>query len=698
MSPPALPLDADQPANTPGRSWTHRILWTLVGAMILNWSVTLYGPASIYAPVTVLDVLAGFWGLSLIIGSWLDFAAFPQLQRADNLFGWFNALVLVALVGAWAYLQFHNNPGYSTDELSFDQYAGQLVAHGLHNPYVNTMAPAGPMFRLSPDGYTYTITGTPVLKMSYPSLSFLIYVPFLLLGWTNELGAGLNVAGWMVAILLMFWLLPRNLRPAVLLLSSIDVYLSFAVGGVTDMLYIPLLVIAAYKWDRFGESRLSYINPIAVGLAMSIKQTPWPVVAFVLCALAWDEYDKHGNIELAAKRAGRYFAIVVGVFLIPNLPYLIASPSAWFDGVFQPFTAQMVPAGQGLISLTLFAHLGGGSLVAYTFLLLLMALLTLVVFVGTYPLLRPATFILPSVFYFFAARSQTNYLIPLVPVGIVGAITAGPPAARRAAGVGKRLGGIMRSRLWLRATGAVAVAAALAIVYAFTSLSPLTVTILKEGTTGYLGGIRFLDIEVHNHTDHPLKPSYTIQTSHGDTTFWRVNHGPRMIKPGTTAKIQIYARNYQAEPGLSDGFAVLAFTDHPEAVSVSHRFLINLWRTATSPQSFNDPQAIGKVVTVRAQVLDHFNSPVRRAGVEVIMNQTIYAGFGVRKATASIDGEKPGHRAHAFTNSRGVATFHVVGTRPGIFTFSVHLLKRGQYIFGTSGYLDITFQRKPVRA
>jgi hypothetical protein len=665
--------------------------------MILNWSVTLYGPASIYAPLALLDVLAGIWGVSVALGSLLDLEGYPSLQRWGNLFGWANALILVVLVGAWTLVQFHNNPGYTTDELSFDQYAAQLVAHGLHNPYVHSMAPAGPMFRLSPDGYTYTISGTPVLKMSYPSLSFLAYVPFLLLGWNNELGAGLNVAGWMAAILLMFWLLPRNLRPAVLLLSSVDVYLSFATGGVTDMLYIPLLVIAAYKWDRFGESRLSYINPVAVGLAMSIKQTPWPVVAFVLCALAWDEYDKHGDVRIAARRAGRYLAVVVGVFLLPNLPYLIASPTAWFDGVFQPFTAQMVPSGQGLISLTLFAHLGGGSLQAYTLILALMAVLVLVLFVGTYPLLRPATFILPSVFYFFAARSQTNYLIPLIPVAIVGAVTAGPPAARRASGVGKRLGGIMRGRLWLRATGAVAVVAALAILYAFTSLSPLTITILKEGTTGYLGGIRFLDIEVHNHTDQALKPSYTIQTSHGDTTFWRVNHGPRMIKPGTTAKLQIYARNYQAEPGLSDGFSVLAFTDHPEAVSVSNRFLVNLLRTTPSPQSFNDPQPLGKVVTVRIQLLDHFTSPVHRAGVHVTLSQTIYASFGVRKAAASIDGKKPGHKAYAFTNSQGVATFKIVGTRPGTFTFSAHLLKKGQYIFASSGYLNITFVRHVTR-
>ena len=82
------------------------------------------------------------------------------------------------------------------------------------------------------------------------------------------------------------------------------------------------------------------------------------------------------------RRAGRYLAVVWRSFLIPNLPYVIASPSAWFSGVFQPFTQQMVPAGQGLISLTLFAHLGGGSLTAYTAIMVLVALLVFAVYPG----------------------------------------------------------------------------------------------------------------------------------------------------------------------------------------------------------------------------------------------------------------------------------------------------------------------------
>ena len=50
---------------------------------------------------------------------------------------------------------------------------------------------------------------------------------------------------------------------------------------------------------------------------------------------------------------------------MPNLPYLIGAPRAWLRGVLTPLSAHAVPAGQGLISLSLSLGVGGGSLLAY---------------------------------------------------------------------------------------------------------------------------------------------------------------------------------------------------------------------------------------------------------------------------------------------------------------------------------------------
>jgi heme/copper-type cytochrome/quinol oxidase subunit 4 len=698
MSPPALALDPDPPEQGGPRSWEQRILWTLVGAVILNWSVSLFGPASIYWPITLLVIIAGLWGMALAIISWLDLEQYPRLERWWGTVGWANAVLVIVLMGVWTFIQYRTQPAYTTDELSFDQYAAQLVAHGLNNPYLHSMAPAGSMFRLSPDGYTYTLTGNPVMQLSYPSLSFLIYVPFILLGWTNEVGAGVNMLGWITAVLLMFWLLPRNLRPAVLVFASINVYLSFASGGVTDMLFIPLLVVAAYRWDRFGLDRRSYVAPVALGLAMAIKQTPWPVIVFLLCALACDEYDRSGDLRAAGRRAGRYLAVALGVFLVPNLPYLIASPSAWVSGVFVPFVKNLVPAGQGLVSLTLFMHLGGGSLAGYTVIFAVIAVLLVVVFVGTYPLMRPATFMLPSIAYFFASRSQTNYLISLLPIAIVGAITAGP-AVRRAPEAGRRVAHLFRQRYWGWGAAALALFGLIAVIYTFSSSAPLQLKIVGEETTGYLGGIHTLDVKVHNSSDTRLTPGYTIQTQGGFSAFWTILKGPKALAPGQTATVELTAPNYPAEPGISAGFSVVAFTDGPATISTSHHFLVSLWRTATMPQAFDRPVPVGRRILLRVQVLNHFNAAIQQAGIPVYIGQQIYRSSGAGRGSAVINGHRPGTKGRvvAYTNRNGIATFYIVGTKPALVatSFSAHLRNTKQgYVYGSSGYTNVWFVKR----
>ena len=120
-------------------------------------------------------------------------------------------------------------------------------------------------------------------------------------------------------------------------------------------------------------------------------------------------------------------------FLAPNLPFVLMSPSAWVKGVLTPITSHLVPAGQGAVALSLFLKVGGGSLAAFTAATVILALLLILIYVGTYPLLRMATFVLPALILFFASRSYGNYLVALIPAAVVGAVTIRPsPASVRA--------------------------------------------------------------------------------------------------------------------------------------------------------------------------------------------------------------------------------------------------------------------------
>ena len=130
-------------------------------------------------------------------------------------------------------------------------------------------------------------------------------------------------------------------------------------------------------------------------------------------------------------RSARYVAVVAAAFLAPNLPFVLMSPSAWVKGVLTPITSHLVPAGQGAVALSLFLKVGGGSLAAFTAATVILALLLILIYVGTYPLLRMATFMLPALILFFASRSYGNYLVALIPAAVVGAVTIRPSPGQR---------------------------------------------------------------------------------------------------------------------------------------------------------------------------------------------------------------------------------------------------------------------------
>ena len=78
----------------------------------------------------------------------------------------------------------------------------------------------------------------------------------------------------------------------------------------------------------------------------------------------------------------------MAAFLAPNLPYLLSGPGAWLHGILMPISSQAVPAGQGLISLSLSLAVGGGSLRAYTIAAVIVLVVLFACYVATYPVLE----------------------------------------------------------------------------------------------------------------------------------------------------------------------------------------------------------------------------------------------------------------------------------------------------------------------
>ena len=89
----------------------------------------------------------------------------------------------------------------------------------------------------------------------------------------------MDVGAWALGAVILFAVLPRRLAPLAAVVASMDIYIGYAVGGVTDSLFVPLLVGAAVSWDQFASPRgpAAWRGPVLLGLAMAVKQTPWLV-------------------------------------------------------------------------------------------------------------------------------------------------------------------------------------------------------------------------------------------------------------------------------------------------------------------------------------------------------------------------------------------------------------------------------------
>ncbi|HEV8230447.1 MAG TPA: glycosyltransferase 87 family protein [Candidatus Limnocylindria bacterium] len=172
-----------------------------------------------------------------------------------------------------------------------------------------------------------------VSRLSYPSLSFLLIVPFVALGWdTNRLYLLCLVA----AMALVVMRTPGGLRPfmltAVLGAASLA---AFTVGGSADLLY-ALPLVAAWLWREHRWSAIAY------GVAIATKQLAWFFGVFYLIAV----------IARSGWREGlRRAALAVGVFAMTNLPFIVRHPADWTAGVLTPLVEPMFPRGAGIVFL-----------------------------------------------------------------------------------------------------------------------------------------------------------------------------------------------------------------------------------------------------------------------------------------------------------------------------------------------------------
>jgi uncharacterized membrane protein len=629
-----------------------KIGWTLVCLLagltpLQAWSGSVTVPSGNLASLAVIAV--ALWGV------WRTWAA------PDGLGTWGQALILSAVIvgiGYYAVSAWMIQPGYGTDAAAFDQYAASLALHGV-NPYTQSMAPGLAQFHVPQVFHTYRLDGSSVDNLSYPAGSFLLYVPALAAGLKIQAANVVDLAFWALSGLLLWRMLPRNCSWAAGIIMSAAVYVSFMIGGLTDALFVPFILIAVYRWDRFGDkaerSVARWIGPVALGVACSIKQTPWFVVPYLVIGI-WLEHRVAGTRPLRV--VGRYCAVMFATFVVINLPFLVSSPGAWMRGTLLPLVEPTIPDGQGLIDLTIFDHLGGGRLWLYTFAGFAFTVVAVLAFCMRYSALKQAWVPLVAVSFFLPTRSFGSYLFMLVPAAIIAGLTTRPaPSSWRP----PRARWLYPSVLGL---GGLTVALAAS---ALVTRAPLAMHIVATQSTGQVGTIDQVTVTVANRTDHVQRPHFTVEATGHATTFWNpINLAGRALAPQigahASATFVLRAPNTGSMPAVSTPMFVMAFTTGPSAISTSNRYLVSKLSAEITPDAVNSAIPLHTPIELAVQLQDPYGNPVHRAGVNIVLAQVVYASSGLLAAESSINGHPEGASpVSQVTDATGIAHFIVIG-------------------------------------
>lgn len=613
--------------------------WSLVAVLLVFSGLQAWAGQLQFGLSLITSACLILGGLGSLVVIWLR----GRVDASVQLVLFIGAAVGFAIVTTLVIL---HDPTYGTDEIAFDQYAAQLAFHGV-DPYVRSMGPSLGLFHV-PDIYrTYLMTGGQVTRLSYPAGSFLAYLPFLALGMHMQAAILADGLAWIIGMALVWRLVPQSIGWLAPLLLLGTVYMGYAAGGVTDALYVPFLVLAMWRWDRFAlptEVGLSrWIGPVALGIACAVKQTPWFLVPFLTIAVYFEASER--GVE-PLRVASNYVALVAIPFVVINADYIVHAPVAWLHSVLLPLTAQTEPAGEGLVAFTIFQH-AGGQLIFYTAAGVAAFLACIFVFVGWYGRFKRSWLFLLTIAFFWPTRSLGEYLIMLLPAALVGAIT-----------VKQRGAGGWRPARYAAPVGAVAMLGM--AVLALTLPPALSLRVLSEHSTGALQTVDQLTLRVTNNSGQISSPRYAVTPTGQISSFWEKIAGPSHIAPHSSVDVTLVAPDFQSMPPIVGGFIVDALTAHPTQLATTSEVRLDQQSTFLDPQGIEHRIPLNKTIMFTVQVVDQWGNPIHRSGIDVNLGQTVYAQYGLEAGEASIDGRPEGQSPVAErTNRWGRATFSV---------------------------------------
>ncbi len=533
-------------------------MWLAVVTGGVNlWGFWWWSPAVIaLAPFMILGGLLG------VASSWLVGSPRSRLFQRVTL----GAVIVTALFPQS--VEISTRTFYATDSAAFDQVAARALLHGA-DPYVASMSGVARLLSVPSRSWTYTVDGGHVTHFSYPAGSFLLSLPATALGvhmaidWTD-------LAAWLVTIVLLFALFPASLRWLAALLGLAPFFLGSFTSGGTDAMFLPFLVMAVWRWDRYGrpseQGLARWIGPVSLGVACAIKQTPWFAVPILVTGIVL-EARRNGSTPI--RSCLRYLLTVVAVFAVVNLPFLPWHSGAWLQGTLIPLTGGLVADGQGLITLATHGLTGGVNLMMLSLAGALAMVGVVAAFVAWYPQLKRIWPVLLTIPLFVAPRSLSSYLVDLIPVALVAALSVDNVPRDASEDRTTWRGLFARPSVLVVVVSCVGVVIASFMAF---SGSPLQLSVRSFITSHAGTELDAVTVAVVNRTSDRLVPHFLVDAATGQNYdgFWTSSHRRlAALGPHDSETITLYPPAWTAAPRHGARWLVESYTLDPTWLSTS---------------------------------------------------------------------------------------------------------------------------------
>ncbi len=290
------------------------------------------------------------------------------------------------------------NVTYVTDSIA-GTYMGIVKVLQLQNPYTFSIKTVLDQLGFPPSLYTPRVDGSFEFHLNYPAMNFLAMIPAYLAG-LHDIRDGVFLFH-IAAILTIFALVPARLKA--ISLAPFALGFPFVIGySWTDSVWAFFILLTAVLWKR--DKRLSMVT---FGLAVATKQIAIVAAPFLLIRF-WNESE--GN---KARAFLRCVTLACASFLAPNLPFILASPSSWWDAIAVPYLpgrTSMVPGGIGLSEIL--PDIGVAlSPIVFTLLTTLVSAVCIGLYLLRYNRLNRFLWAFPIIILFFYSRSLPNYIL-----------------------------------------------------------------------------------------------------------------------------------------------------------------------------------------------------------------------------------------------------------------------------------------------